>query len=236
MDTNEFAGVPEDQDASQGQSGIAADNGSQAQQQKPVDWTNDPNYRRLQSEQDRKFAQIQNQLKRLEQENALYKNVLSGADESVAQQLAREAQQIQLQAEVEEARRIKAEYEAQQQVVAWREMQRAEAQRMGIETNTPDFERALDRAVQSGTYSPILEYATQRLKNAAPPPVQREPVQTHGTPPPGGGLTSKDETVNNAAKRESYLKQIAEARAGRRYEEVNKILVAAQKEGITLSG
>lgn len=212
MDTNEFAGVPEDQDASHGQSGIAADNGSQAQQQKPVDWTNDPNYRRLQSEQDRKFAQIQNQLKRLEQENALYKNVLSGADESVAQQLAREAQQIQLQAEVEEARRIKAEYEAQQQVVAWREMQRAEAQRMGIETNTPDFERALDRAVQSGTYSPILEYATQRLKNAAPPPVQREPVQTHGTPPPGGGVTSKDTNVANAAETEKYQRMIAEAR------------------------
>jgi len=212
MDTNEFAGVPEDQDASQGQSGIAADSGSQAQQQKPVDWTNDPNYRRLQSEQDRKFAQIQNQLKRLEQENALYKNVLSGADESVAQQLAREAQQIQLQAEVEEARRIKAEYEAQQQVVAWREMQRAEAQRMGIETNTPDFERALDRAVQSGTYSPILEYATQRLKNAAPPPVQREPVQTHGTPPPGGGVTSKDTNVANAAETEKYQRMIAEAR------------------------
>lgn len=212
MDTNEFAGVPEDQDASHGQSGIAADNGSQAQQQKPVDWTNDPNYRRFQSEQDRKFAQIQNQLKRLEQENALYKNVLSGADESVAQQLAREAQQIQLQAEVEEARRIKAEYEAQQQVVAWREMQRAEAQRMGIETNTPDFERALDRAVQSGTYSPILEYATQRLKNAAPPPVQREPVQTHGTPPPGGGVTSKDTNVANAAETEKYQRMIAEAR------------------------
>ncbi len=212
MDTNEFAGVPEDQDASHGQSGIAADSGSQAQQQKPVDWTNDPNYRRLQSEQDRKFAQIQNQLKRLEQENALYKNVLSGADESVAQQLAREAQQIQLQAEVEEARRIKAEYEAQQQVVAWREMQRAEAQRMGIETNTPDFERALDRAVQSGTYSPILEYATQRLKNAAPPPVQREPVQTHGTPPPGGGVTSKDTNVANAAETEKYQRMIAEAR------------------------
>lgn len=212
MDTNEFAGVPEDQDASQGQSGIAADSGSQAQQQKPVDWTNDPNYRRFQSEQDRKFAQIQNQLKRLEQENALYKNVLSGADESVAQQLAREAQQIQLQAEVEEARRIKAEYEAQQQVVAWREMQRAEAQRMGIETNTPDFERALDRAVQSGTYSPILEYATQRLKNAAPPPVQREPVQTHGTPPPGGGVTSKDTNVANAAETEKYQRMIAEAR------------------------
>lgn len=232
MDTNGFAGVPEDQDASQGQSGIAADNGSQAQQQKPVDWTNDPNYRRLQSEQDRRFAQIQNQLKRLEQENALYKNVLSGADESVAQQLAREAQQIQLQAEVEEARRIKAEYEAQQQVVAWREMQRAEAQRMGIETNTPDFERALDRAVQSGTYSPILEYATQRLKNAAPPPVQREPVQTHGTPPPGGGVTSKDTNVANAAETEKYQRMIAEARNRGDLNTVHNLRAEMRRKGL----
>lgn len=241
--SDEFVGDSEhpDDGVKPGQPSGTADDGAD-QQQKPVNLDDFPEFRQFRSNRDKKEAEMQQRMSRLEyevnlaqQKAARMQNLIENVgDGDMAQVLAQEAELVEIVAErdaaVQQLDAYRQQAEQDQRVAIYRQQCEDRARRVGIDPFSGDFQGAIQQALRTGdggeVDAAIDKLLTQKRQAAAPPatpePTPQQPA-SHAPLPPSGGRRVTDDAQRQELERQ-YREEIAQAkRRGTTHTEIPNI-------------